>query len=154
MPTTCHMTAEYVLMLFICFQGWHCPGLGQASLAALRNSAWQTQSPTLQHYPASHHSPCENGVYPQKKMATLIGERDGKPANLVQSNWRHLTYLKLGVTIKIGYPPVFCRDPVTPRGSQNPWAHQPLPEAAPKTPVTCKFCRNEKIKGCPVYKEC
>ena len=45
---------------------------------------------------------------PQKKMATLIGERDGKPANLVQSNWRHLTYLKLGVTIKIGYPPFFA----------------------------------------------
>ena len=63
--TTCHMTAEFVLMLFICFQGWRCPGLGQASLAALRNSAWQTQSPTLQHYPASHHSPCENGVYSQ-----------------------------------------------------------------------------------------
>jgi hypothetical protein len=41
-------------------------------------------------------------------MATLIGERDGKPANLVQSNWRHLTYLKLGVTIKIGYPPFFA----------------------------------------------
>ena len=61
---------------------------------------------------------------------------------------------KAGCHYKNWLSPSFCRDPVTPRGSQNPWAHQPLPEAAPRTPVTCKFCRNEKIKGCPVYKEC
>ena len=65
---------------------WHGPGLGQASLAALRNSAWRRvrHSNTIRH----HITVYLKMEYTPKTMATSIssiGECDGKSANSMQS---------------------------------------------------------------------
>ena len=91
---------------------------------------------------------------PQKKNGNFNRGTWWKTSEFGAIQLASFDLFKAGCHYKNWLSPIFCRDPMTPRGSQNPWAHQPLPEAAPRTPVTCKFCRNEKIKGCPLYKEC
>ena len=84
-----------------------CPGLGQVSLAAIRNSAWRY--PTLRHSPASHQGLWENMVQKKRKKVATLGEYDGKLGNLMHIRLEVILWLALlKIKKKTGYPPFFA----------------------------------------------